>query len=114
MRESLLEWLRCPSGCEQGLGLYRDRADDGEVMSGALCCPGCECVYPIEDGIPRLLPKGLSEQSGLPSSPNPSASKGEGSSLRQNLSGSPLPSPVRAVKSLDPYGGEGIRDEGER
>jgi SAM-dependent methyltransferase/uncharacterized protein YbaR (Trm112 family) len=32
-----------------------------EVMEGALHCPECSAVYPIREGIPRLLPAGVEE-----------------------------------------------------
>jgi ubiquinone/menaquinone biosynthesis C-methylase UbiE/uncharacterized protein YbaR (Trm112 family) len=71
MNESLLQWLRCPSGCEGPLGLHVERLVDGDIYSGALCCAGCSRVYPIEEGIPRMLPQELS-------APPNSPSEGEG------------------------------------
>jgi SAM-dependent methyltransferase/uncharacterized protein YbaR (Trm112 family) len=59
MHESLLEWLRCPSGCEAQLGLHADSRDGGRVLTGTLCCTGCGRTYPIEEGIARMLPGDL-------------------------------------------------------
>jgi len=52
----VLDWLRCPECgwttllAEQGVSVGE------ELVSGALECPACGSFYPIEDGIPFLLP----------------------------------------------------------
>ena len=36
-----------------------DAPDAGEVLTGTLTCPACPEVYPINEGIPNLLPPDL-------------------------------------------------------
>ncbi|WP_322796381.1 methytransferase partner Trm112 [Tepidiforma sp.] len=55
MEPTLLEILRCPV-CRAELTLEGAREEDGEVVAGELVCTGCRERYPIEDGIPNLLP----------------------------------------------------------
>jgi SAM-dependent methyltransferase/uncharacterized protein YbaR (Trm112 family) len=59
MRASLLEYLQCPAGCESPLALSVSTRDGNEIETGSLRCPDCESVYPIEQGIPRMLPSAL-------------------------------------------------------
>ena len=42
-------------------GVDLDRRTEVEILEGALHCPDCGAVYPIRDGIPRLLPPGSEE-----------------------------------------------------
>ena len=42
-------------------GVDSERRTEQEVMAGALHCVGCGAVFPIRDGIPRLMPPGGSE-----------------------------------------------------
>lgn len=59
MRPGLLEILVCPL-CKADLTLENGREDDaGEVVAGDLRCTACNEVYPIEDGIPNMLPPDL-------------------------------------------------------
>lgn len=59
MRDSAVHLLACPE-CGDGLYLGVDeRAPDGHVMVGALRCGGCDGVFPITGGVPRLLPAGV-------------------------------------------------------
>lgn len=44
------------------LELEIDEADDGDVIEGTLTCTECGEVYPIEDGIPNLLPPDMREE----------------------------------------------------
>jgi uncharacterized protein len=60
MRHDLIEILVCPM-CRAGLTLEATREADGEVVEGRLTCSGCHEVFPIEDGIPNLLPPDLRE-----------------------------------------------------
>ena len=55
MRRDLMDILACPV-CKEPLELTVEREEDGEVITGTLTSPGCKTTYPIEDGIPNLLP----------------------------------------------------------
>lgn len=58
MRRSLLEIVCCPV-CRGDLELVVSFEDEGgEVIEGLLSCAACGVDYPIEDGIPNLLPPG--------------------------------------------------------
>ena len=50
-----MEILVCPM-CKGDLELTVTAESDGEVMAGTLVCKGCGERYPIEDGIPNMLP----------------------------------------------------------
>jgi len=58
MKERLVPYLRCPD-CGGALALRADEREGGEVMSGELACGGCQRVYPVLRGVPRLLPADL-------------------------------------------------------
>lgn len=57
MNEDLMEILCCPV-CKGTLELNTTQRDDatGEILEGTLHCSACPHDYPIEDGIPNLLP----------------------------------------------------------
>ncbi|OKY77696.1 MAG: Protein Trm112 family [Candidatus Methanohalarchaeum thermophilum] len=55
MKKELKEKLACPI-CKSELELRIDEEEDDEVKEGELHCPNCDNDYPIEDGIPNLLP----------------------------------------------------------
>lgn len=55
MKESLMDVIVCPVD-KHDLELEVDARDDEEIMAGALVCTECGERYPIEDGIPNLLP----------------------------------------------------------
>ncbi|MGP8077417.1 MAG: methytransferase partner Trm112 [Thermoplasmata archaeon] len=55
MRPDLLEILRCPV-CRGELTLSVRTRDAEEIVAGNLACPKCPADYPIDDGIPNLLP----------------------------------------------------------
>ena len=58
-----MDILCCPLD-KQELSLEVDeRDDDGEIIEGRLTCTECGEVYPIEDGIPNLLPPDMREES---------------------------------------------------
>ncbi|ELY61241.1 methytransferase partner Trm112 [Natronolimnohabitans innermongolicus] len=64
MNESLLEILCCPLDKHE---LELEDAeyaadDDEEIVDGALSCSECGERYPIEDGIPNLLPPDMREE----------------------------------------------------
>ncbi len=55
MRPDLMEILCCPM-CKGDLKLVAQRTEKKEIVQGTLTCEKCRTVYPIEDGIPDLLP----------------------------------------------------------
>ena len=55
MRADLMEILRCPV-CRGKLTLTERSKRGAEILTGVLSCPKCPAEYPIEDGIPNLLP----------------------------------------------------------
>jgi len=60
MKRDLMDILVCPLDKET-LELAVDAEDDDEILSGTLTCTECGEVYPIEDGIPNLLPPDMRE-----------------------------------------------------
>jgi uncharacterized protein YbaR (Trm112 family) len=62
MKDDLMDILRCPEDKAE-LELEDDeRDDDGEVIEGTLVCTDCGERYPIDDGIPNLLPADMREE----------------------------------------------------
>jgi uncharacterized protein YbaR (Trm112 family) len=62
MAPDLMEILVCPL-CKGELNLtVTSEAEDGEILAGTLACPACNETYPIEDGIPNMLPPEMREQ----------------------------------------------------
>lgn len=57
MKRELMDILCCPV-CKGELELTVEVEED-EIVTGVLRCPSCEEDYPIEDGIPNLLPPDL-------------------------------------------------------
>ena len=55
MKPDLLDILCCPV-CKGTLTLAARRNEGDEVVDGTLTCTKCAAAYPIEDGIPNLLP----------------------------------------------------------
>ena len=55
MKESLMDIICCPLD-KQELELDETESDEQEVLEGTLTCTECGETYPIEDGIPNLLP----------------------------------------------------------
>ena len=56
MKEDLADMLICPV-CKAELYLSIDKQVDGEVLTGDLTCLDSRIEYPIENGIPNLLPR---------------------------------------------------------
>lgn len=50
-----MEILVCPM-CKGDLELKVKAEAGGEIMEGTLICKECRERYPIEDGIPNMLP----------------------------------------------------------
>jgi len=55
MNRELMKIICCPV-CKGELTLKVDKEDEKEVLAGFLTCGKCSFDYPIEDGIPNLLP----------------------------------------------------------
>lgn len=62
MEKDLMDILRCPEDKSRLELTIDEEADDGEVLEGSLTCTECEHVYPIDGGIPNLLPPDLQEE----------------------------------------------------
>jgi uncharacterized protein YbaR (Trm112 family) len=60
MKKELMDILACPI-CKGDLVLNIEREDSQEVVSGTVHCSKCNEYYPIEDGIPNMLPSELRE-----------------------------------------------------
>ncbi|MSP63979.1 MAG: methyltransferase domain-containing protein [Myxococcales bacterium] len=59
MKPRLTDYLACPD-CAGDLRLDPSQERDGEeILRGTLACVGCARRYPIEGGVPRLLPTGV-------------------------------------------------------
>ena len=56
MRKELVEILVCPVTREPLELVVDEEAEDGEVLRGHLYSRALDFRYPIEDGIPNLLP----------------------------------------------------------
>ncbi|MFB6174045.1 MAG: methytransferase partner Trm112 [Halobacteriales archaeon] len=61
MKRDLMDILCCPLD-KQDLDLEVEEEDEEEVLEGRLVCTECGEVYPIEDGIPNLLPPDMREE----------------------------------------------------
>ena len=62
MKRGLMDILVCPLDKHE-LELSVDEEDGEEVLAGSLTCSECGEVYPIDDGIPNLLPPDMRESS---------------------------------------------------
>jgi uncharacterized protein YbaR (Trm112 family) len=58
MKKDLMDILCCPV-CKGDLKLTVKKEEGGEIIDGSLYCAKCNETYPIEDGIPNLLPPAL-------------------------------------------------------
>ncbi len=61
MKESLMDILCCPLD-KSDLELEVAREDENEILEGRLVCTDCGEAYPIEDGIPNLLPPDMRDE----------------------------------------------------
>ena len=55
MRIDMMEVLACPM-CKTGLILHVTSQEGEEITAGSLTCEHCPEVFPVEDGVPNLLP----------------------------------------------------------
>ena len=63
MKKELMEILACPM-CKGDLELsIEEEEEKGEIVKGSLYCRDCDLRYPIEEGIPNLLPPELRQNS---------------------------------------------------
>ncbi|MFO7967073.1 MAG: methytransferase partner Trm112 [Archaeoglobaceae archaeon] len=58
MKRDLLDILACPT-CKGDLELVVEEENEEEITAGKLVCSKCKVEYPIEDGIPNMLPPEL-------------------------------------------------------
>jgi len=58
MKRELLRILCCPV-CKGPLLLEVEGEEAGEILKGTFYCKVCSEYYPIDDGIPNLLPPEL-------------------------------------------------------
>jgi uncharacterized protein YbaR (Trm112 family) len=58
MKRDLMDIICCPT-CKGDLTLNVEEEDSKEIIKGKLTCVKCGMDYPIEEGIPNLLPKNL-------------------------------------------------------
>ena len=58
MKPRLLPFLACPD-CRGDLTIKRQELEGAEIVDGDLLCGGCKRVFPIQRGVPRLLPRGV-------------------------------------------------------
>lgn len=56
MKKTMMDILACPMCKHHPLELKVAKEDEREVISGTLLCKKCGLSYPIEDGIPNMLP----------------------------------------------------------
>ena len=56
MKKSLMDILACPMCKNYPLELKIEKEDEKEILTGKITCGKCGLVYPIEDGIPNMLP----------------------------------------------------------
>jgi uncharacterized protein YbaR (Trm112 family) len=63
MNEDLLDIICCPLDKHDLELAVEERDDDEEIIAGTLTCTECGEAYPIEDGIPNLLPPDMREES---------------------------------------------------
>lgn len=62
MRESLMDILCCPVDKHELELDVDERGEDDDILEGTLTCTECGEAYPIDDGIPNLLPPDMREE----------------------------------------------------
>jgi len=60
MKRDLMDILCCPM-CKGDLVLNVEEENEKEIVKGTLYCGKCNEYYPIDDGIPNMLPPELRE-----------------------------------------------------
>ncbi|MDW5563790.1 MAG: methytransferase partner Trm112 [Methanomassiliicoccus sp.] len=58
MKRQLMDILACPVCKHHPLGLEVVSENDEGIVEGKLCCPRCGTCFPIDEGIPDLIPPG--------------------------------------------------------
>ena len=58
MKHQMMDIICCPV-CKGDLALKVQKEDSVEILEGFLTCKKCKFDYPIQDGIPNLLPPEL-------------------------------------------------------
>ena len=61
MKEDLMDVLCCPLD-KADLDLAVEERDGDEIVAGTLTCTECGETFPIEDGIPNLLPPDMRDE----------------------------------------------------
>jgi uncharacterized protein YbaR (Trm112 family) len=61
MKESLMDIICCPLDKHDLELAVEEEGEDGEILAGTLTCTECGETYPVEDGIPNLLPPDMRE-----------------------------------------------------
>lgn len=56
MKKKLMDILACPVCKHHPLELNVTKEDAKEVLEGTIRCEKCNVDYPIEEGIPNMLP----------------------------------------------------------
>lgn len=63
MRRDLMDILACPV-CKGKLELKVEEENEREIVKGSLYCGKCDETYPIDEGIPNLLPPSMRKAQG--------------------------------------------------
>jgi uncharacterized protein YbaR (Trm112 family) len=61
MKEDLMDIICCPLD-KHDLELDVEERDDEEILDGTLVCTECGEQFPIDDGIPNLLPPDMRDE----------------------------------------------------
>lgn len=82
MRKDLVEIVCCPVHKTPLALTVKEQDSHGDIVEGTLRCSTCKFDYPIEEGIPNLLPpeyhvEGVKEKATKPAPPAKKASTGK-------------------------------------